>query len=59
MNWQWLKETLLTYLSDWKEWIYNNPKIPKGAKKMCFLPDQTVEGLQICGESNKYVSDNA
>ena len=55
MNWQWLKETLLTYLSDWREWINNNPKIPEGAKKTCFLPDQTVEGLQICGESIKYL----
>ena len=50
INLQWLKETLLMYLSDWKKWVYDSPKIPEGAKKMCFLPDQTVEGLQICGE---------
>jgi len=52
VNLQWLEETFLAYLSEWKQWVFNNPKIPEGAKKMCFLPDQTVEGLQICGESN-------
>ena len=47
---QWLDETLLTYLNEWKEWITNNTDIPDGSKKMCLLPDQTIEGLQICGK---------
>ena len=27
-----------------------NEKIPAGAKKYCLLPDQTVEGIKICGK---------
>ena len=45
-----LEETLLTYLNEWKEWITNNTDIPDGSKKMCLLPDQTIEGLQMCGK---------
>lgn len=34
---------------DWQQWVDNNQEIPEGAKKICLLPDQTIEGLKICG----------
>ena len=47
---KWLEETLLMHLNDWKEWVSDNTYIPDGAKKLCTLPDQTVEGLKIAGK---------
>ena len=46
---QWLEETLSKYLDNWQKWVENNKDIPDGSKKHCLLPDQTVEGLKICG----------
>ena len=36
----------------WEHLVFDKVtgEITEGAKKMCFLPDQTVKGLQICGE---------
>ena len=55
---QWLKGTFLEYLNDWDKWVYSNEKIPKGAKKYCTLPDQTIEGLKICGEKLYFLYDS-
>ena len=46
---QWLEETLLKYLADWQKCVESNNDILEGSKKYCLLPDQTVEGLKICG----------
>lgn len=46
---KWLEETLLKYLDDWQKSVEMNKEIPEGSKKYCLLPDQTVEGLKICG----------
>jgi len=45
-----LEGTLLKYLDDWQKWVESNKKIPAGAKKQCLLPDQTVEGIKMCGK---------
>jgi len=45
-----LEGTLLKYLDDWQKWVEGNKKIPAGAKKQCLLPDQTVEGIKMCGK---------
>ena len=44
------RNLFLSYLNDWDEWVQGNEKVPKGAKKCCTLPDQTIEGLKICDE---------
>ena len=42
----------LTYLKKWEVSVANNEKIPKAAKPFCTLPQQTVEGLKMCGKSH-------
>lgn len=49
INLQWLNYTVLKYLDDWEQSVKNNDKIPKAAKPLCTLPNQTIEGLKMCG----------
>lgn len=31
-----------------------NEEIPAGAKQYCLLPDQTIEGIKICGKCHVF-----
>ena len=41
----------MNYLRDWEMLVANCERIPKTAKPFCTLPQQTVEGLRMCGMS--------
>lgn len=46
---QWLQTTLLQYLENWEESVAADSSIPKEEKVYCTLPQQTIEGIRICG----------
>ena len=46
---QWLQTTLLQYLENWEESVAADSSIPKEGKVYCTLPQQTIEGIRICG----------
>ena len=48
---QWLENTLLSYLDSWETWVAQNQSIPKEKKLYCTLPQQTLEGIRICGKA--------
>ena len=46
---QWLQTTLLQYLENWEVSVAADTSIPKEEKVYCTLPQQTIEGIRICG----------